>query len=110
MLGPTEYPGAGEIPNASLDSIKVTEGHSAPCFGDSHTPPVAGDVPSIRAGISHTDLSGGMVNLAIFGNLETIPVCQCGLIHTDLCGDANIPPAIGDIQAGLWAGEMLAGV
>jgi len=110
MLVPTEYSGAGEIPVTSLGRIDVTEGHSALCFGDSHTLPVAGDIPSVWAGISHTDLSGGLVNLAIFGNLETIPVWRCGLIHTDLCGDANIPPAVGDIHAGLWAGDLLTGV
>jgi hypothetical protein len=113
MLGLTEHPGAGEILGTLLGSsgrIEVMEVLSMPCFGDSHTPPVAGDVPSLRAGIGHTDLSGGMVNLAIFGNLETIPVWQCGLIHTDLCDAANIPPAVGDIHAGLWAGDMLTGV
>ncbi|MFL6284044.1 MAG: hypothetical protein ACJ74Q_12955 [Pyrinomonadaceae bacterium] len=83
---------------------------SEPCFGDSHTTPVAGDVPFLRAGIGHTNLLGGMVNLAIFGNLETIPMWQCGGIHTDLFSDANIPPAVVDIHAGLWAGDMLTGV
>jgi hypothetical protein len=110
MLGPTEYPAVGEIPDASLGSsgrIEVTKGTSVPYFGDSHTPSIAGDVPHLRAGLIHTDLT---VNLTIFGNLETIPVCQCGGIHTDLFGGVNIPPAVGDIHAGLWAGEMLTGV
>jgi hypothetical protein len=113
MLGPTEHPGAGEIPGASLGSsvcIEVTEGMSVLCFGDSHTPPVAGDDPPLRAGIGHTDLWSSMTNLAIFGNLETIHVWRCGGIHTDLFGGVKIPPAVGDIHAGLWGGDMLTGI
>lgn len=90
MLGPTEHPGAGEIPGASLGSggcIEVAEGMCVPCFGDSHTLPVTGD---IHAGLWAGDMLTGVKEPVPFDDVNTP-----GFVGT------KITPFIGDMHAGI---------
>lgn len=112
MLGPTEHPGAGEIPGASLGSgrrVDVTEGMFVPCFGDSHTTPAVGD---IHAGLWVGDMLTGVkghvpladdVNMPEFRDTETthsVGDMHAGIIHTGLRGGSHVLLSAGALETG----------
>lgn len=101
MLGPVEHPAV----MADTYSPVIGEVGAGPyCAGISHTP-VAGHmnrpgfggvgasslIGDMYAGIGRTDPSGDIFNPAVCGDVETIPVWRCGLIHTDLLGGTRCP-------------------
>lgn len=86
MLGPTEHPGAGEIPNTVLCGIIHTY-----LTGEA-------SMPGLSAGDIHLPSAAGEMGLGLYRS--------AGIIHTPLAGDVNtigfgeshIPPVIGDME------------
>lgn len=119
MIGPTEQTGYGEIPNTLLAGIghtDLTGDMHTPGFGDYPMPGATGEpgMPPSASGGIETDGFGEPLMPPALGDIPITPARYCGDIYATVTaehvGDSHIPPAIGNMYAGLWAGEMLTGV
>ncbi len=106
-----------------IGHMDVTGESSMPGFGDYLMPGVVGDPempPARYAGNIHAGLWAGQMLTGVkryvpfIGEIPIGPARSCGDIYATAsvwhAGDVHTPLAIGNMYAGLWAGEMLTGV